>query len=651
MHIYYHSLPLMFAFILSQPLPVPAQELNYRDTTMTVSSKILGEDREVQMYAPAKKDTPTVRLYVLDGEWNHDLAKGIIGQFVRWGRTPAIEVVSLTNTDRTRDFTPTEDDQRYPGSGGAEAFLQFVREELQPAVNNALGTAGYEVLFGHSFGGLFTLYTLKSQPTTFDAYLAASPSLWWKDDYMYGAYSLDRLSAKPYVFISAGTDDRGNTAALQRYSQWLKKEGMADQLHLEYHIFEGENHFTNVTTTLHQGLLSLFPDTRWSEEAITALDEGGMPAFRQWHTTTDSIYGIRYQIPVEALLAKAYALHQDKQSTMAISLLDWLLQTNKTNYQIPYYLGAIYADLEYPTAAVMAYQRALDRGGMPGRMRTVIERNLTELEANIPQKHPLSTSDVETSVAFTPDGQAAYVSRHAGQWGRRGNPPTKIYEYRLVHDEWQLRGIAPFSQDNTGDSDGDVFISPDGQYVFFTSSRTYPGKSNGNPDIWRASRTGDSWGAPEPITHINSPSYEASPVTDADGNLYFSSMREGGAGQGDLYMARLVDGNYQKPELLPGHINSTDGEWNLLVDPAGQWVLYEASSQDRGLSPYGDLYLSRKEGGTWAKPQPVKNLNTTGSDLNPRLLPGSKELLFISSRLLSSPDTDVYVIPLEKIGL
>jgi Tol biopolymer transport system component len=247
--------------------------------------------------------------------------------------------------------------------------------------------------------------------------------------------------------------------------------------------------------------------------------------------------------------------------------------------------------------------------------------------------------------------QWSYVSRHPGQWGSRSNPPSKIYEYQLVGDEWQLRGLAPFSKANTDDSDGDVFISPDGQYVFFTSGRTYPGKADTNPDIWRVPHTGDTWGKPQPITVVNSPGYEASPVTDAAGNLYFSSMREGGIGQGDLYIARLIDGNYHAPELLPSPVNSTDGEWNLLVDPAGQWLIYEASSQERGLSPYGDLYLSRKEGNTWGTPEPLKVLNTTGSDLNPRLLAETKELLFISSRFLRGTDTDVYTISLEKIGL
>lgn len=40
-----------------------------------------------------------------------------------------------------------------------------------------------------------------------------------------------------------------------------------------------------------------------------------------------------------------------------------------------------------------------------------------------------------------------------------------------------------------------------------------------------------------------------------DGSLYFSSDREGGHGEGDIYRARLVDGVYLEPENI---VNTTE---------------------------------------------------------------------------------------------
>lgn len=57
-------------------------------------------------------------------------------------------------------------------------ILPLVESELLPAVPlRRLPKA----LFGHSFGGLFTLYSLFTKPGLFDTYIAASPSIWWND--------------------------------------------------------------------------------------------------------------------------------------------------------------------------------------------------------------------------------------------------------------------------------------------------------------------------------------------------------------------------------------------------------------------------------------------------------------------------------------
>src|SRR5690606_6559257 len=36
-----------------------------------------------------------------------------------------------------------------------------------------------QTLYGHSYGGLFVLHALRTQPGAFQRYVAASPSLWW----------------------------------------------------------------------------------------------------------------------------------------------------------------------------------------------------------------------------------------------------------------------------------------------------------------------------------------------------------------------------------------------------------------------------------------------------------------------------------------
>ncbi|WP_249384122.1 alpha/beta hydrolase-fold protein [Chitinivorax sp. B] len=67
-----------------------------------------------------------------------------------------------------------------PGPNSADLFLDFIQHTLQPwlAQQIPLDTQR-QGLFGHSFGGLLSLYTLLTRTSMFQHYIAASPSIWW----------------------------------------------------------------------------------------------------------------------------------------------------------------------------------------------------------------------------------------------------------------------------------------------------------------------------------------------------------------------------------------------------------------------------------------------------------------------------------------
>ena len=73
-----------------------------------------------------------------------------------------------------------------PGApGNAQAFTRFVMQELKPHIETQLPIDHQrQALFGHSYGGLYTLYTALTQPDTFQHFYAASPSVWWNNRYL-----------------------------------------------------------------------------------------------------------------------------------------------------------------------------------------------------------------------------------------------------------------------------------------------------------------------------------------------------------------------------------------------------------------------------------------------------------------------------------
>jgi predicted alpha/beta superfamily hydrolase len=63
-----------------------------------------------------------------------------------------------------------------PGSGGAEDFLRFVREDLIPfMVSEYRADPADRCFMGSSLGGIFGLYSLFRHSDTFQRYIIGSP--------------------------------------------------------------------------------------------------------------------------------------------------------------------------------------------------------------------------------------------------------------------------------------------------------------------------------------------------------------------------------------------------------------------------------------------------------------------------------------------
>jgi len=160
----------------------------------SIYSAVLQEDRSYWVHLPEEYGHEPAQaypvIYLLDGNSFFHSLVGISKTFSA-GKAkilPPSIIVGILNTDRTRDLTPTASAARRDGTittasapegGGAESFNRFLTGELRTVINNTYRTNGQNMLIGHSYGGLFTLYTFLTHTELFDTYLALDPSLWW----------------------------------------------------------------------------------------------------------------------------------------------------------------------------------------------------------------------------------------------------------------------------------------------------------------------------------------------------------------------------------------------------------------------------------------------------------------------------------------
>lgn len=140
-------------------------------------------------YNPNKNEKYPV-VYVLDGEVLLPTVNNVLG-FYSGGFTPEMVIVGISNTNnRTRDLTTSKINEKYgmpfnEENGEANNFSKFIETELIPYIEKKYPVTTFRTLIGHSYGGLFVLYTLIHHPQLFSNYVAIDPSLDWDNQKLY----------------------------------------------------------------------------------------------------------------------------------------------------------------------------------------------------------------------------------------------------------------------------------------------------------------------------------------------------------------------------------------------------------------------------------------------------------------------------------
>jgi len=147
-------------------------------------SETLKEYRKIYVQIPANYSSTENQkypvVYILDGEVFLPTVNNV-QSFYSGGFMPEMVLIGISNdANRMRDLTTSKIDDPYGNENGeAVNFSKFIETELIPFVENKYPVTNFRTLIGHSYGGLFALYSLVHHPALFSSYLAIDPSLDW----------------------------------------------------------------------------------------------------------------------------------------------------------------------------------------------------------------------------------------------------------------------------------------------------------------------------------------------------------------------------------------------------------------------------------------------------------------------------------------
>ncbi|MBB5222551.1 hypothetical protein HNP73_002487 [Amaricoccus macauensis] len=135
---------------------------------------------------------------------------------------------------RARDYTPegagARADPRQPEreTGGDRRFRARLLGPLRAAAEAGVAVdPGGRCLWGHSYGGLFTLVTLLEAPGAFRRYVAVSPSLWFAPEVLAGIEAAAPAAAAGtgLMLLHGGDEGRGQGPEAKALAERLARRG------------------------------------------------------------------------------------------------------------------------------------------------------------------------------------------------------------------------------------------------------------------------------------------------------------------------------------------------------------------------------------------------------------------------------------------
>lgn len=203
--------------------------------------------------------------------------------------------------------------------------------------------------------------------------------------------------------------------------------------------------------------------------------------------------------------------------------------------------------------------------------------------------------------------------------------PQKVLFSAYQNGAWSALAEASFSTGNMQSP----FISPSDQKMYFQYS---PKRGMRGLDICFVEKKNGAWGA---LQHLPSPpnsdQMETQPTLTKDGTLYFGGYSETFAWNRAIFRSRLVNGEYQQPELLPEKINSMNVDYTPFIAPDESFLLF---SSTRPTEKEADirLYVSfRDASDNWSDPVNInEKMNFNQPSRYPGLTPDGKAIVFLS---------------------
>ena len=232
--------------------------------TFRIDSKLINETVTARIVLPESYHHSDSFEYpvmlVMDGSTQFEHIAGNVNFLSTFSIVPEMIVVGVSAKNRIKHFTHTELEGYEGRSGGAEAYTQFLKDELLPELKKQYRISSYTLVTGHSLSGLYTSYLATHHADFINASISVSPSLWWDDFALINDIKAAKQQAEKSPvrwFVSMANEPNEMAEGYKRFIKVLeeKSESVFDW---ESQQFPEETHDSTPLIANVEGLKSIF---------------------------------------------------------------------------------------------------------------------------------------------------------------------------------------------------------------------------------------------------------------------------------------------------------------------------------------------------------------------------------------------------------
>lgn len=319
----------------------------------SIPSKVLNKTVPLSIHLPAnydrsKKVYPV--LYMLGSDYRARFAM-LAATLDYMGETqiPEMILIGVDLPEGNGILLPSRDNQ---DTTIPDNYINFLETELMPYVDDNYKSAPFNVLYGASNSGFFTVYTLLNKPLLFNGYFASSPSIM-----VIPTVLQQKIKSGPLKTLTENrslhiiySDDEGLTDIVAEFSRHLadhKPESFT------YQVDELVNQGHVPAMDFTKFLLTLYPDFNPFENLDT------LAKVTQHFDKLSKRYGYEIQPPISVIFNLGVDMIIDKNLVVAEEIFDYSLRVYPEGKESYLGMGVVRRDQGQLEIARDMFEKAL----------------------------------------------------------------------------------------------------------------------------------------------------------------------------------------------------------------------------------------------------------------------------------------------------